>query len=347
MSMRSGRGISPAARPPMPRLLITRPAYRRLQPHLASLAGLVCLVMDEQGVVRRDDAEDINGDPAPDCALVSNDYFGSAVAPHLRAALEKAPRLGWVQSVGAGTDNPIFVMLARKGVPISTNHGQADGMAEYVLWGVLDYFQGGKARAVDQAAHRWAKHPWREIGGTRWLIVGFGAIGQAVARRARAFGVDVTGVRREAVPSPFAGAVITPNQLRDRLGDCDVVLLCLPRTAATHGLVDAGFLAAMKPGSLLINVGRGSVIDEDALLAALDAGRPAHALLDVFRVEPLPGDSRFWDHPRVTLTAHSSALSTANEAKTDRVFLANLARYVAGEAPLDQVSPDQILAAQP
>jgi len=331
----------------MTRLLITRPPYRRLQSQLAALPALVCLVMDEQGAVRRNDQGESVGELAPDCALVSNDYFASGVGPHLRAALENTPTLDWVQSVGAGTDNPIFVMLAKKGVPVSTNHGQADGMAEYVLWGVLDHFQGGRARAADQAAHAWAKRQWREIGGTRWLIVGFGAIGEAVARRAKAFDVHVTGIRRDPAPSPFADEVATLDGLRDRLGQADVVLLCLPRTAATHNLVDADFLAAMKAGSLLVNVGRGSVIDEDALLAALDAGKPAHALLDVFRVEPLPADSPFWDHPRITLSAHNSALSVANEARVDRVFLDNLARYVAGEAPLDQVSPERILAAQP
>jgi len=329
----------------MTRILITRFAYRRLQAKLAAIPGLTCLTIDLDGVMRRDDSDEVPADSDFDCTWVSNDFFTSGIAKIFIDTLRASKTLDWVQSVGAGTDHPIFPMIAHKGARLSTSHHQADGMAEYVLWGVLDHFQGGRLRAAEQTAHVWGRRPWREVGGTRWLIIGYGAIGQAVGRRAKAFDVHVTGVRRRPGSAPFADATVSPDQIHSQLGASDVVVVCAPRTSATENMVDAVFLAAMKPDSVLVNVGRGVLVDEAALLAALDAGTPAHAVLDVFRTEPLPTDSRFWDHPRVTLTSHGSARSANNEARGDAVFLANLARYVAGEEPCDLVAPADVLAA--
>ena len=323
----------------MTHILLTQTAFRRLRSQLSDIPGLVCLTMDTGGVVRLGDGQEVQGDPAFDCAWVSSDFFTSGIAKHFFDGLERSTTLAWVQSAGAGTDHPIFAMIAGKGARLSTSHHQADGMAEYVLWGVLDHFQGGRLRAAEQTAHVWGRGQWREIGGTRWLVVGYGAIGQAVGRRASAFDAHITGVRRRLGPAPFADAVIVPDALHGQLGESDVVVVCAPRTAETENIVDVDFLAAMKPGSVLVNVGRGALVDEDALLAALDMGKPAHALLDVFRVEPLPADSPFWDHPRVTLTPHGSARSANNEARGDAVFLKNLTRYAAGEQPLDQIDP--------
>ena len=215
-------------------------------------------------------------------------------------------------------------MLAEKGIRLTTSHTQSVGIAEYVMWGVLNHFQSGNTHAVEQTARRWTKRRSREISGTRWLIIGFGAIGEAIARRAKGFDAHVTGVRRQHQQSSCADALATPDQIFDHLGDNDVAALCVPQTSQTMNMVDADFLAAMKPGSILVNVGRGSVIDDDALIAALDAGKPGHALLDVFRIEPLPADSRFWHYPRVTVTAHTSALNSGLDMRTDNLFLDNL-----------------------
>jgi len=329
----------------MTRILITRTGYRRLQTQLAAIPGLVCLTIDLDGVVRRDDRDEVPGDSDFDCTWVRSDFFTSGIAKIFIDTLAGSKTLDWVQSAGAGTDHPIFPMVVGKGARLSTSHHQADGMAEYVLWGVLDHFQGGRSRAAEQAAHIWGRRQWREIGGTRWLIIGYGAIGEAVARRAKGFDVHVTGVRRRPGPAPFADSVVSPDQIHSQLGDSDVVVVCAPRTAATENMVDPDFLAAMKADSVLVNIGRGVLVDEEALLAALDAGKPAHAVLDVFRTEPLPADSRFWDHPRVTLTSHGSARSANNEARGDAVFLENLRRYVAGEQPLNQVSAADVLGA--
>ncbi|MEI9852431.1 MAG: NAD(P)-dependent oxidoreductase [Sphingomonas sp.] len=327
----------------MTRILFTQTTFDRLRPRLDG--RLECLAMDGQGAVRLDGREIPPDEARPECAFLTNDiFFDSFVAPYV-GVLERSDALRWVQSPGAGVDLPMFVMLAEKGVRLTTSHAQAPGMAEYVLWGVLDHYQGGRAAAAEQAAHRWTRRHSREIGGTRWLVIGFGAIGAAVAARAKAFGAHVTGVRRRPGPSPFADAVTTPDRLFEHLGDSDVVVLCTPQTPQTVGMVDAAFLAAMKPGSMLVNVGRGSLVEEDALLAALDAGTPEHALLDVFRTEPLPAGSRFWDHPRVTLTPHGCGSTTGVEARTDDLFLDNLARYLAGEPLLSEISAAEVLAA--
>jgi phosphoglycerate dehydrogenase-like enzyme len=326
------------------RVLVSDTVFRRLQPRFGALASqLECLVMDDDGVIRLDGREMPAAEANPECGLISHDVFFNH--KHYLAALMHSTQLKWVQSAGAGVDHPMFVMLAEKGVRLTTNHSQAVGIAEYVMGGVLSHFQAREAQAAYQAARRWNKRYAREISGTRWLIIGFGAIGQAVAQRAKAFDAHVTGVRRQIEQSPFADEMATPDQLFDHLGGSDVVVLCLPHTPKTINLVDAEFLAAMKAESMLVNVGRGSLIDEDALLAALDAGKPEHALLDVFRVEPLPPKSRFWSHPRVTVTAHTSALSSGLQARTDKLFLDNLARYLARQTVLNEVPASEVLGA--
>jgi phosphoglycerate dehydrogenase-like enzyme len=186
--------------------------------------------------------------------------------------------------------------------------------------------------------------PYREAHGTRWLIVGFGAIGQAVAERARPFGAHITGVRRKAGGHPLAEAMATPDQVKALLPEADVVVLAVPLSPETTNLVDASFLAAMKAGSVLVNVGRGGLVDEVALLAALDRGVPEHALLDVFQQEPLPEGSPFWAHPKVSLTGHASAIGDGLAARGDTLFLENLDRYLTGKPLLNEADPNDVLA---
>jgi len=209
---------------------------------------------------------------------------------------------------------------------------------------VLDHFQRGQERRDAQAKHDWARLPYREIGRMNWLIVGFGAIGQATAVRAHAFGAHVTGVRRTPGAHPAAQAMATPDQVKSLLPDADVVVLLVPLSPATTHMVDADFLAAMKPGSILVNIGRGDLVDEPALLAALGAGKPEHALLDVFHDEPLPADSPFWDHPRVTLTAHASSIGDGLGPRGEALFLDNLERYLTGQKLLNEADPKDVLA---
>jgi phosphoglycerate dehydrogenase-like enzyme len=329
----------------MTRILVYEPSLKRIEARLPEAARDVEFVtVDDSGVLKLNSQEIAVEDANPDIGWMSVELFGSPASRNFFVTLLKAPALKWVQSAAAGFDNPAFKSLVANGARLTTNNAQAVSMAEYVLWGVLDHFQRGPERRDAQAKHDWARLAYREIGRMNWLIVGFGAIGQATAVRAHAFGAQITGVRRTPGPHPAAQAMATPDQVKSLLPEADVVVLLVPLSPATTHMVDADFLAAMKPGSILVNIGRGDLVDEPALLAALDAGKPEHALLDVFHDEPLPADSRFWEHPRVTLTGHASALGDGLGPRGESLFLDNLERYLTGKPLLNEADPKDVLA---
>ena len=328
----------------MTRLLIYEPSYRRLQTQIdAHGAQLQLLRLQPDGTIVIGDAKVSIDDAKPEIGWLNTDLFGAVAGRDYMITLLKSPNLKWVQSGAAGFDNPVFGEVVRKGAALTTNHSQAVGMSEYVLTTVLDHLQRGPDRRKAQAEHRWTPAPFREVSDSHWLIIGFGAIGQETARRARAVGAHITGVRRSPGLHELADAMATPDQVRSLLPQSDVVVLSLPLTPQSADMVNGEFLAAMKPGSVFVNVGRGGLVDEDALLAALDAGKPEHAILDVFRTEPLPADSRFWDHPRVSMTPHASPISSGLSARSDALFLGNLARFLSGEPLMNQVTAAEVL----
>jgi phosphoglycerate dehydrogenase-like enzyme len=320
----------------MTRLLIHRRPYERLRSELSSLPGLEPVVMDDHGQIGGYSPAD---DVEFDAAWLSTEVFLSPASRAFIASLLRTPGLKWVQSAGAGYDHPIFHQILEKGARLSTSHAQAVGMSEFVLAGVLDHFQRGPERRAAQQQRAWRQLPFREIMGSSWLIVGFGAIGQAVAQRARAFGASVTGVRRTAEPHPFAERIVAVAALAEMLPQADVVVLCLPLTPATRGLFETRLFGRMKPGSVFVNVGRGALVDESSLLAGLAAGAPGHAILDVFDTEPQPPQSPFWSHSKVALTPHASALSDGLEARNDALFLDNLRRFLEGQPLLNELDP--------
>jgi len=329
----------------MTRILAYEPSLKRIEARLPAAArDAEFVTIDDWGVLKLNGQEIAVEEANPDIGWMAVELFASPASRNFFVTLLKARALKWVQSAAAGFDNPAFKSLVSNGARLTTNNAQAVSMSEYVLWGVLDHFQRGPDRRDAQAKHDWARLPYREIGRMNWLIVGFGAIGQAVAVRASAFGAHVTGVRRTPGPHPAAQAMATPDKVVSLLPQADVVVLLVPLSASTAGMVDADFLAAMKPGSILVNVGRGDLVDEPALLAALAAGKPEHALLDVFHDEPLPADSPFWDNPRVTLTAHASSIGDGLGPRGEDLFLDNLERYLTGKALLNEADPKDVLA---
>jgi phosphoglycerate dehydrogenase-like enzyme len=211
-------------------------------------------------------------------------------------------------------------------------------IAEFVMREVMDRFQRADQWRAAAAAHRWEHHEWREVCGSTWLVVGVGAIGTAVAERARAFGCRVIGVRRHPDGSEPVDEMISPDELTSALPRVDVVVLTLPATDETRNLVNDDFLAAMRPDAVLVNVARGAIVDEPALLRALDAGRPDFAVLDVVSEEPLPGDHPLWSHPKVVVTPHSSSGGHGRFARGADLFAENLRRYRAGEPLLHEVT---------
>lgn len=326
----------------MARVLIYEPTYRRLEANFAGL-DFEPLLIDDKGEIHLNGVAVTAEDARPDAAWANADVFGSPAARNFMVTLLKAPALKWVQSAAAGFDHPVFGQLVQKGAKLSTSHGQALGMAEYVLWGVIDHFQHGPERRAAQGDSAWRRVAFREILGSEWLIIGFGAIGQAVAQRAGGFGARVTGVRRNPAPHPLAQAIAQLDALPDLLPAADVVVLCTPLTPATKHVVDAKFLSLMKQGSVLVNVGRGGLVDEAALLAALDAGTPEHAVLDVFETEPLPADSPFWQHPRVTMTPHASGITDGQGTRNEALFVDNLKLFLAGQSVLNEADPKDVL----
>lgn len=255
-----------------------------------------------------------------------------------------SPSLQWFHSPAAGGDVPMHAAVLQHGVRLTTSHVNSIPIAEFVVRGALDWFQrAGEWRAAQQAAH-WSHHEFREVAGTTWLVVGLGAIGTAVAERACAFGASVIGVRRTPASADARGCesvdqLVGPDRLLDVLPEADIVVLCAPLTAETAGMVDATFLSAMGEGSLLVNVARGGLVDEAALLSALDRGLgPRGAILDVFATEPLPPDHPFWTHPAVVVTPHSSAGGDGRFARAADVFFDNLTRLRSSEPLLHEMT---------
>ena len=328
----------------MTRLLIFEPSFRRIEGELATLGGVEPLVMDRQGQITVAGVKVESDDARPEIAWFSGElYQQSAMGAFVRATLA-SPELKWFQSAAAGFDNPFFARIVAKGARLTTSHGQAVGMADYVLAGVLDCFQRGPERRAAQARSEWKGFAFREVLGSTWLLIGFGAVGQGVAQRAKAFGARVIGVRRDQAAHPLADVIAPVEALPEHLPSADVVVLSVPLSEATRHIANAAFFAAMKPGSVLANVGRGALIDEAALLAAVERGVPAHAVLDVFETEPLPAESPFWGHPRVSLTAHHSGVTGAQDGRNQELFLDNLRRYLAGRPLLYEVDPKDVPA---
>jgi phosphoglycerate dehydrogenase-like enzyme len=272
---------------------------------------------------------------AVECAWLSADLWYGGVLGAFVDGCRRAPRLRWVHTSSAGTDGPWFDELLARGVRLTTSHVNDVPIAEYVLAMVLRHFQRHDDWAAVRRDRRWSHHDFREVAGTTWLVVGVGAIGTRVAERARAFGARVVGVRRTPHGDEPVDQIVTPDRLLDVVPDADVVVLARP---AGPPVVDAEFLAAMREGSVLVNVARGSLVDEDALVEALDRGVPDHAVLDVFRTEPLPLDNPLWSHPRVTITPHNANGGLGRYRRAAELFAANLRRYQRGEPLPDEVS---------
>jgi phosphoglycerate dehydrogenase-like enzyme len=314
-------------------VLLTEVAFARDGERLAASAPEVgWLRMDGGGTLRRDGAEVSRDEAAPEVAWGTGDLFDDGPMRPFFGLVARAPSLHWFASPAAGFENPFFGDLVRRGIRVTTSHASSPSIAEYVVRAVLDAFQGAEQWRRAQAAGEWRTHDrHREVAGSTWLVIGLGAIGTEVARRARALGATVIGVRRSPAGDEPVDEVRTPDSVADVLPRAHAVVLSAPATPATHHLVDAAFLAAMRPGSVLVNVARGDLVDEDALLAALDTGAPGLAVLDVVSREPLAPESPLWTHPGVVLTPHSSGRGLGRFDRAVEEFLDNLARYRAGE----------------
>ena len=255
------------------------------------------------------------------------------VADTIRAA---GPGLKWVSTIYAGLDAFPLDDLRRRGALLTNGVGvNAIAVAEYAVMGVLV-----GAKRFDEVLRAHDRHEWPkdapgklELFETRALVVGYGAIGKAIGERLAAFGVEVTGVTRSG-----RDGTLTPGAWRSRLSDFDWVVLAAPSTDDTKALIGAEELAAMKPGAWLVNIARGDMIDDRAVIAALESGRLGGAFLDPTDPEPLPADHPLWSAPRCIVTMHLSGRSqTKMFQRAGALFLRNLAAYRAG-TPMENVA---------
>lgn len=237
-------------------------------------------------------------------ALLLWDYFSTA----LREVWTHARTLEWIHVPAAGVDTLLFDGLRESEVVVTNARGVFDRpIAEYVLGAVIAYAKDSQAGFDRQRRHEWRHRETRSIAGAHALVVGTGGIGREIARLLRAAGLAVRGAGRVAVErDPDFDTVVGSAELAAAVGWCDHLVLAAPLTPATRGLVDAAVLAAMKPDAHLVNIARGPLVDEDALLAALTERRIGGATLDVFDTEPLPADHPLWDAPGAVVTAHMS-----------------------------------------
>jgi len=320
------------------KLLLHRGALKRVEHELAALKlPLDLLVIDENGITHGDAKLEAKT-AAPDIAWASIDLFIAKQLPLFFETVLSSGKTRWMQTFNAGLDLPIFKDILKKGIRLTNSDAQAVPIAEYVVANALAELHPIAAHRAAQAEHKWKSVFFREISQTSWLIIGYGHIGQEVARRIKPFGARVVGVRRNTAPHEFADHMATQAELPKLLPEADVVVLACALNDATRDLANDAFFRAMKPGSLLINIARGGVVVEDALLTALARKAPAVAVLDVFREEPLPATSQFWSHPQVRVSAHTSAASSGTVPRGDQLFLNNLKRYAAGEPLINEVS---------
>lgn len=251
-----------------------------------------------------------------------------------------ATRLKWLNSIYAGLDFMPLDLLARRGTVVTNGVGiNAITIAEYVVMLMLTHAKGYREVVRAQERHEWLMDSpgKRELSGERVLLLGLGAIGQLVKTRLEAFDMEVVPVRRSG-----ADGALRPDEWRGRLGEFDWVVLAVPSTADTVGMIGAAELAAMKSSAVLVNIARGDVVDQAALVEALQSKRIEAALLDVTEPEPLPPEHPLWglDNAQVTMHLSGRAQTRMFQRSADR-FVENLDRWHRGEA----VSPQMDLAA--
>ena len=256
--------------------------------------------------------------------------------------LASAPKLRFVQSFSAGTDQYDKALFARQGVRLANAQGVNErAVAEHAMALILALTRQLHLARDNQRERRWRGMIGdralreQELGGKTLVVVGLGRIGARLARLARAFEMRVIGVRRTARPEPDAAdEVVAESGLASALAEADIVALTCPLTPETEGLIDAAALKALKPGALLINVARGKVVEEPALLAALADGRVGAAALDCFHDEPLASDSPFWALPNVLITPHSAGETGRYEENVVDILIDNIERLLRGETTL-------------
>lgn len=255
----------------------------------------------------------------------------------LEPLLAKAPRVRWVHSRSAGVENILFPALVEGPVVVTNARGAySRSLAEWAIAGVLFFAKGLRRLLRSQAEGRWDVFEPEEIAGRTLGIVGYGDIGRAVARHARALGMHVIALRRRPEKDDVAHEVVGSDGLHDLMRRSDYVVVAAPMTSDTRALVGRAAISAMKPSGVLVNIGRGPVVDEAALVEALTARRIRGAALDVYEKEPLPAGHPLYSLDNVLLSPHSADNVPGWRESAVDVFVEHVKLFRSGE-PLRNV----------
>ena len=282
-----------------------------------------------------------------DCARLDLAFFSADVFPKFSrqffSTVRKAPGLKWLHVFNAGVDHPIYTEMLQRGVRLTTSAGTtAIPIAQTAIAGLLMLARNFPRWLDAQRERRWdpvrPPHFPRDLAGQTVLVFGLGSIGSEIARLARALGLKVIGIRRSPQqPGDPVDEMHPPQKLPDLLPRADWLVIASPLTTETRGMVNADLLARLPPGAHIINIGRGEIIDETAMIEALHSGRLGGAYLDVFEKEPLPAESPLWDLPNVIISPHNSAAASGNDERVYQLFVANLGRWQVKQALANEV----------
>lgn len=257
----------------------------------------------------------------------------AVLAPYATQAMINAmPRLRWIQALTTGTDQLERLHLPA-GIHITSARGvHGPQMAELAFLHMIALLRDFAAMLENQAHAHWARWPQRLLFGKTAVLVGVGSISEELARRCAAFGMRVVGVSSGRSQAPGFDRIVPRDSLPEAAADADFLIVLAPYTPATHHMIDATTLQAMQPHAFLINLARGSVVDEAALIEALERKRIAGAGLDVFEAEPLPVTSPLWSMRNVIITPHIGGMSDIYAAQVAPLLIDNLRHYLAGNA---------------
>jgi phosphoglycerate dehydrogenase-like enzyme len=265
--------------------------------------------------------------------------IGTNNGTRVRKLFDAAPKLRWYHSVGAGVEDLVGVPEFRaRGITLTNNSGSYDiQIAEHAIAFIL---AGAKRLHVyrDQQSRRnWKDHRQDEIRGATLVVYGLGSIGAEIARLGVALGMRVIGVRRRVEPAPGVERIVQPEMLAEVAAEADYLAVAAPLTAATRGAVSREVIGRMKKTAWIVNIARGAIVDEDALVDALRQGELGGAGLDAFSTEPLPADHPLWTLENVIISPHSSNSSPHVRERTMALFVENLRRFKSGAELLNRV----------
>jgi phosphoglycerate dehydrogenase-like enzyme len=320
------------------RILMSQQSIERLGASVSALMGprpYELISLEQAVAAQRTDA---------DVAFISREVTGTSTKHEIHPALQnvytllrQSPALQWVHIHSAGADRQIYLDLMTQGVQVSTSSGaNAQVVASVALAGILALARRFPLLWTEQQTRQWipmmGERMPRDLPGQTATIVGWGPIGQKLGSLLQALGMEVVAVRQQVPSMPDAAnvAMVSFGDWQQVLPQTDWLILACPLTPKTRQLVNAQALALLPPGAHLVNVARGEVVDELALVAALQSGHLGGAFLDVFAHEPLPDDSPLWTLPQVMVTPHAAGHSDGNEARVGQIFVDNLRCWTEG-----------------